>query len=137
MRAWPALLLALAMTPAHAADDGAREAARAAIARQADALGRDDAAAAYAQAAPGIQGMFPSADIFLGMVRNNYRPVYRHRSFVFGQGRDLGEAALSQDVAIQDEDGVDWTAEYSLERGDDGQWRISGCRLVKAEGTKA
>ena len=137
MRAWPALFLALALTPAYAADDGAREAARAAITRQADALGRDDAATAYAQAAPAIQGMFPTADVFLGMVRNSYRPVYRHRSFMFGQARDLGDAGLSQDVAIQDEDGVDWTAEYSLERGPDGAWRITGCRLIKAPGTGA
>lgn len=137
MRAWPALVLALVLTPARAADDGARAAARAAITRQADALGRDDAATAYAQAAPAIQGMFPSPDIFLGMVRNSYRPVYRHRTFVFGQARDVGEAGLSQDVAIQDEDGVDWTAEYSLERGEDGQWRITGCRLVKAAGSSA
>ncbi|MCJ2040018.1 DUF4864 domain-containing protein [Methylobacterium sp. J-059] len=137
MRSWLALFLALALTSAHAADDGAREAARAAITRQAEALVRDDAATAYAQAAPAIQGMFPTADVFLGMVRNNYRPVYRHRTFVFGQMQDLGDGALSQDVAIQDEDGVDWTAVYSLERGADGTWRISGCRLVKAEGTNA
>ena len=137
MRCWPALLLALVLTPAQAADEGAREAARATITRQADALVRDDAATAYAQAAPSIQGMFPTPDVFLGMVRNSYRPVYRHRSFVFGKLLDLGADALSQDVAIQDEDGVDWTAVYSLERGADGEWRISGCRLVKAEGTNA
>ena len=135
MRAWPVLFCALAVTPALALDDGAREAARATITRQAEALSRDDASTAYAQASPAIQGMFPTPEVFLGMVRNGYRPVYRHRTFVFGQARDVGEAGLSQDVAIQDEDGTDWTAEYSLERGPDGQWRISGCRLVKAEGT--
>ncbi|GJD45392.1 hypothetical protein AFCDBAGC_3264 [Methylobacterium cerastii] len=137
MRCWLALFLAFALTPAHAADDGARDAARATITRQAEALVRDDATTAYAQAAPSIQGMFPTADVFLGMVRNSYRPVYRHRSFVFGKLLDLGDGALSQDVAIQDEDGIDWTAVYSLERGADGQWRISGCRLMKAEGTNA
>ncbi|MFD0936806.1 DUF4864 domain-containing protein [Methylobacterium trifolii] len=135
MRALPALLLILAALPAWAADDGAREAARAAITRQAEALGRDDAAAAYAQAAPSIQGMFPSADVFIGMVRSNYRPVYRHRSFVFGTVEEVGGTTLSQEVAIQDEYGVDWTAQYSVERQEDGAWRISGCRLLKAPGT--
>ena len=137
MRCWAALFLALVLTPAHAADDGARAAARAAITKQAEALVHDDAATAYAQAAPSIQGMFPTADVFLGMVRNSYRPVYRHRTFVFGQMQDVGDGGLSQEVAIQDENGIDWTAVYSLERGEDGQWRISGCRLTKAEGTNA
>ncbi len=137
MRCWLALFLALVLTPAQAADDGTRDAARAAITKQAEALVHDDAATAYAQAAPSIQGMFPTADVFLGMVRNSYRPVYRHRTFVFGKMQDIGDGALSQEVAIQDEDGIDWTAVYSLERGEDGQWRISGCRLTKAEGTNA
>ena len=55
MRCWLALFLACALTSAHAADDGARDAARATITRQAEALVRDDATTAYAQAAPSIQ----------------------------------------------------------------------------------
>lgn len=137
MRAWLALLLVLGVSAPAMADDGARQAARATITKQAEALGRDDAATAYAQAAPAIQEIFPNPDLFLGMVRNQYRPVYRHRSFVFGDGRDLDDTTVTQSVAIQDEDGVDWTAEYSLERGPDGAWRITGCRLIKAPGTSA
>jgi hypothetical protein len=128
-------LLALLMAGPVRADDGAREAARAAISRQAEALARDDAEAAYAQAAPAIRGLFPTAEIFIGMVRSNYRPIYRHRSFVFGPVQERGEAGLSQEVAIQDEYGVDWTADYSVERQADGAWRITGCRLSKAPGT--
>ncbi len=138
MRAWLALLLAVScLSGPAAADDGTREAARATITKQAEALGRDDAATAYAQAAPAIREIFPNADLFLGMVRDQYRPVYRHRSFVFGDGRDVDGTTVIQSVAIQDEDGVDWTAEYSLERGPDGAWRITGCRLIKAPGTSA
>lgn len=138
MRAWPALLLVLGLTGAAAsADDAARAAARAVIAAQEQALGRDDAQTAYDQAGPAIRELFPNADLFLGMVRSQYRPVYRHRSFVFGEGRDAGAAGLVQPVAIQDEYGVDWTAEYSLAREADGRWRITGCRLIKAPGTSA
>lgn len=124
----------LASFPAAAFDEADREAARAVIARQVDALGRDDAATAYAQAAPGIRDLFPTPEVFIGMVRTNYRPVYRHRSFVFGAAQDGGATSLSQSVAIQDTYGVDWTAEYSLERQPDGQWRIAGCRLTKSPG---
>lgn len=136
MRAWPALLLLVLAGPA-AADDSARAAARAVIARQEQALSRDDAQTAYDQAAPAIRALFPNADLFIGMVRNQYRPVYRHRSFVFGEARDTEAAGVVQSVAIQDEYGVDWTAEYSLVRDADGQWRITGCRLIKAPGTSA
>jgi hypothetical protein len=137
MRAWLALLFLLCAAGPAAADDGARDAARAAITRQVEAFGRDDAPAAYAQAAPAIRELFPNADLFIGMVRNQYRPVYRHRSFVFGAARDTADAGVIQSVAIQDEYGVDWTAEYSLARDADGQWRITGCRLTKAPGTPA
>lgn len=136
MRAWLALLFLCVAGPA-AADDAARVAARATITRQVEAFGRDDAPAAYAQAAPAIRDLFPNADLFIGMVRNQYRPVYRHRSFVFGEGRDTGADSVVQSVAIQDEYGVDWTAEYSLARDADGQWRITGCRLTKAPGINA
>ncbi|WP_336486103.1 DUF4864 domain-containing protein [Methylobacterium nigriterrae] len=136
MRAVLALLaLACAALPAGALDDPARAAARAAITRQVEALGRDDAAAAYAMAAPSIQALFPTPDVFIGMVRSSYAPVYRHRSFVFGEARDSGESGVSQEVAIQDDYGVDWAAAYSLERGADGEWRITGCRLTKLPGT--
>ena len=120
---------------ARAADDAARDAARAAISRQVEALAKDDAAAAYAQASPAIRGLFPTPEVFIGMVRTNYRPVYRHRSFVFGPSREKDESSLSQEVAIQDEYGVDWTADYTLERQPDGAWQITGCRLTKAPGT--
>ncbi|WP_335645565.1 DUF4864 domain-containing protein [Methylobacterium durans] len=103
--------------------------------RQVEALGRDDAPAAYALAAPSIQALFPTPDVFIGMVRTNYGAIYRHRSFVFGAAREDGADGLSQDVAIQDSYGIDWTASYSLQRQADGEWRITGCRLTKEPGT--
>lgn len=124
----------LTASPAAAVDEADRAAARAVIERQIEALARDDAATAYDQAAPGIRRLFPTPEVFIGMVRTNYRPVYRHRSFVFGAAQAGEATTLSQSVAIQDTYGVDWNAEYSLERQADGQWRIAGCRLIKAPG---
>ncbi|GJE38714.1 DUF4864 domain-containing protein [Methylobacterium persicinum] len=138
MRALSCLVLVLGCIGSGAvAGEAEQAAARTVITRQAEAFGRDDAPTAYAQAAPAIRQIFPNADLFLGMVRNQYQPVYRHRSFVFGQARDLGDTSVSQTVAIQDETGTDWTAEYTLERQSDGEWRITGCRLTKAPGTSA
>src|SRR3981081_1825713 len=78
-----AFLIGLA-APAHAADDVA--AAQGVIRSQAEAFGRDDAAAAYSYAAPAIQNIFPQ-DSFMAMVRGSYAPVYRHKSFEFGKAR--------------------------------------------------
>jgi len=111
MRALSCLVLVLGCIGSGAvAGEAEQAAARTVITRQAEAFGRDDAPTAYAQAAPAIRQIFHNADLFLGMVRNQYQPVYRHRSFVFGQARDLGDTSVSQTVAIQDETGTDWTA---------------------------
>lgn len=123
-----AFLIALA-APAFAADDVAS--AQSVIRSQVEAFGHDDAATAYSYAAPGIQGMFPQADIFLSMVRNQYSPVYRHKSFEFGEAK-VADGKIAQQVHIIDADGVPWEALYTLEQEPDGSLKISGCVLLKA-----
>lgn len=123
-----ALLIGLA-SPACAGDDVA--AAQHVIRSQVEALGRDDAAAAYALAAPAIQEIFPQPDIFMAMVRGSYAPVYRHRSFEFGEAR-IADGRIAQRVHIVDAEGVPWEALYTLDLAPDGSIRISGCTLLKA-----
>jgi hypothetical protein len=122
-----ALLLSLT-SPARAADDVAT--AQGIIRSQVEAFSRDDAATAYSYAAPGIQNMFPQADIFLGMVQRNYAPVYRHKSFEFGEAHAM-DGKIAQQVHIVDADGVPWEALYTLELEPDGSVKISGCVLLK------
>src|ERR1700733_4244058 len=106
------LLLALAATPTFA-DDAPPPEARVLIERQLDAFAHDDAAAAYALAAPGIKALFTDSDTFLAMVRKNYAPVYHHRSVDFGQ-TDIDGDNVSQVVTIVDDDNVVWKALYKL-----------------------
>ena len=122
------LLLSLA-APARAADDVA--AAQGVIRSQVEAFSRDDAAAAYSYAAPAIQEIFPQADIFMSMVRNSYAPVYRHKSFDFGEAR-VSDGTIVQRVHIVDADGIAWEALYTLELQPDGSVKITGCVLLKA-----
>lgn len=122
-----AMLIGLG-SPAGAADDVA--AAQKVIRSQVEAFGRDDAATAYAHAAPAIQEMFPQ-DVFMAMVRGSYAPVYRNSSFEFGEARVEG-GRIAQRVRIVDADGVPWEALYTLELQPDGSVRISGCTLLKA-----
>jgi Domain of unknown function (DUF4864) len=123
-----AFLTALA-SPARAADDVAT--AQTVIRSQVEALGRDDAAAAYSYAAPAIHDMFPQADIFLFMVQHSYAPVYRHKSFEFGEAR-AADGQIAQRVHIIDADGEAWEALYTLEQEPDGSLKIIGCVLLKA-----
>jgi hypothetical protein len=115
--------------PARAADDVA--AAQSVIRSQVDALDRDDAATAYSYAAPAIQEIFPQADFFMAMVRGSYAPVYRHKSFEFGEAR-VADGRIAQRVHIVDAEGVPWEALYTLERQPDGSLKITGCSLLKA-----
>ena len=127
------LFMLMAAFPARAVDEGAASAGRAVIQRQVEALRKDDAGGAFAFASPSIRDMFGTEENFLSMVKRGYPPIYRHRSFEFGPTRDEGEG-FEQAVRIQDADGVDWDAVYTLERQPDGSWKISGCRLVKRPG---
>ena len=115
--------------PARAADDVA--AAQNVIRSQVDAFSHDDAAAAFSYAGPAIQQIFPQADVFMSMVRGSYAPVYRHRSFEFGEAR-VADGQIAQRVHIVDGDGVAWEALYTLELQPDGSLKITGCSLLKA-----
>jgi len=123
-----AFLVALA-PPAVAGDEVAT--AQTIIRSQVEAFGRDDAAAAYSYASPGIHEMFPQADAFLGMVQHSYGPVYRHKSFEFGEARSA-DGRIAQAVHIVDSEGVPWEALYTLEQQSDGSIKISGCVLIKS-----
>jgi len=122
------LLAGLAM-PARAADDVAT--AQGVIRAQEQAFGRDDFAAAYSHAAPAIQQIFPDPETFMAMVRRSYAPVWRHKSFEFGEAR-AADGKIAQRVHILDADGVPWEALYTLEQQPDGSLKITGCVLLKA-----
>ena len=110
------------------ADDVAT--AQSVIRAQEQAFGHDDAAAAYSYAAPAIREIFPAPDIFMSMVQNGYAPVYRHKSFEFGDSKSEGNS-IAQRVHIIDANGEAWEALYTLEQQSDGSYKITGCSLLK------
>ena len=101
------------------------------IRSQEQAFVRGDAATAYSHAAPEIKALFPEADFFLQMVQQAYPPVYRHKSFEFGEARSAG-GQIAQRVHIVDDNGEAWEAMYTLEQQSDGSLKITGCSLLKA-----
>jgi hypothetical protein len=131
MRAFVLMIafLTVLASAASAADDVAT--AQSVIRSQEQALGHDDAAAAYSYAAPAIRQLFPQADIFMFMVQNSYAPIYRHKSFEFGEAR-AADGRIAQRVHIVDANGEAWEALYTLEAQPDGSLKITGCSLLKA-----
>jgi hypothetical protein len=123
-----AILMLLGSASASTADDVAT--AQGVIRAQEQAFGRDDASAAYSYAAPAIREIFPAPDIFMSMVQNGYAPVYRHKSFEFGDSKSEG-STISQRVHIVDANGEAWEALYTLEQQADGSYKITGCSLLK------
>lgn len=105
---------------------------RAAISGQLEAFRSDDGASAYSYAAPNIQAMFPSPQIFMGMVRSGYDPVYRSSNTVFGALKAEG-AGFRQEVYLTDQNGQSWIASYTLERQVDGSMKITGCAIRKGD----
>lgn len=132
------MMLALSTSPFSAlADDvGTADAAefQQIISGQIAAFNADDGPAAYAFAAPLIQQIFPTPDVFMTMVKKGYQPVYRQKSYAFSKVTTDNAGRPNQHVTIVDMNGKTWTAVYALERQPDGSWKISGCMLVEASG---
>ncbi|MDJ1157108.1 DUF4864 domain-containing protein [Chelatococcus sp. SYSU_G07232] len=119
-------------TPAQSAD---REDVRLLIEAQIAAFQRDDAAAAFSLASPGIRERFSDPDTFLMMVRLNYHAVYRPKLVFFANYREVDQGAL-QSVRIVDEEGDGWLAIFQLERVE-GAWAVAGCILIKMPSERA
>lgn len=126
------MLLGTIGTSSHASagEQAKQTAIIAVIQSQLDAFQRDDGAAAFSYAAPGIKAQFGTPANFMAMVRSGYMPVYRPQSVEF---LDLvmyrGQPA--QRVLFVGPDGEPVVATYPMEQQADGTWRIAGCILER------
>lgn len=109
---------------------------RAVIRGQLAAFRRDDAAGAFAYAAPEIQQEFGTPAAFLRMVREGYAPVYRPGEVIF-QRLEVADGVWVQPLLVTAQDGRVYMALYQMERQPDGSWRIGGVQLVAEEGRGA
>ncbi len=123
------------LAPAWAEDKPDGAAFETVITSQLQAIGRDDAASARSFASPGIMQKFPDPNQFLAMVKQSYAPLVRPKSTHFESAGDTGLGPMEK-VTIVDSGGVVWTAIYTFEQVD-GQWRITGCALLRAPDTSA
>lgn len=128
-----ALVAAFAFVPVAAfASDTDIRGAQATVDSQLKAFQSNDGALAYSFAAPSIQRIFPTVDIFMGMVGSAYQPVRNPKSYAFGVAKELGSGRIQQDVLLTGPDGLEYEAEYTLELQPDGVYRITSVKLKKS-----
>jgi hypothetical protein len=128
------ILIALAFIPAlfafsAFADDAGVKAAQSTIEAQLRAFLADDNATAYSYAAPNVKQVFPTLDIFMGMVTSGYKPVQKPQSYSFGKSEWLSSTKIAQQVFLVGPDGKDYEALYTLELQPDGVYRVTGVSL--------
>lgn len=131
------ILIALAFIPAlfacsAFADEAGTQAAQSSIEAQLKAFIADDNATAYSYAAPNVKQIFPTLDVFMGMVTGAYKPVQKPRSYSFGKTEWNG-TKVAQQVLLVGPDGKDYEALYTLELQPDGVYRITGVSLREAK----
>jgi hypothetical protein len=107
------------------------------ISSQIEAFRADDGSKAYGFAAPIIQQIFPTPDMFMTMVKKGYPQVYRPKSFNFTEAALDPVGRPSQKVIIVGPDGKTYMALYTMEKQADGTWRIAGCTLSEIPGVNA
>lgn len=119
--------------PAQSVGEADIAAFRRVIEGQIEAFHRDDAEAAYGFASPEIKAMFPTAEAFMAMVRQGYRPVYRAERYSF-EAVSVVDGRIVQPVRIAAAADAPVLAIYIMERQPNGAWKIGGCLLLKDAG---
>lgn len=104
------------------------------IGNQISALKTGDGDSAYFYAAPNVKQAFPSAANFINMVQQGYKPLYQHRSFVFGK-HTLSNGEIYQELIITDETRKLWQFIYTLSRQEDSSWKVTNVVMYPFKGT--
>ncbi|MEM9145284.1 MAG: DUF4864 domain-containing protein [Pseudomonadota bacterium] len=100
------------------------------------AFQRNDLAAAFAHAAPGIQQKFGSAENFGHMVRHGYPMIWRPQRHEYRGLAERPAGLFVKTVLFEDARGAQFEADYMM-RERDGAWRIEGVTLRRLPGVSS
>ncbi len=109
------------------------DAIRDTITRQLGAFLTDDAAMAFAHAAPRIRYKYRTGNAYLDAVRKAYQPIYRPETFSFGE-LVKAHTGPTQTVHLKGPKGNEWVAYYFMEEQPDKAWKVAGFHLREVEG---
>ncbi|SFR61996.1 protein of unknown function [Marinobacter daqiaonensis] len=101
------------------------------ILRQIEAFATDDHQRAWDIASEGIQRRFGTSEVFLSMVEQAYPAIHRATAIEFREYVPHGYFDI-QVVRLTGPQGARWNAYYRMVE-EDGQWRIAGVRVQKAD----
>jgi hypothetical protein len=99
------------------------------IDEQLTALKAGDGTKAFSFAAPAIRDQFATPENFLRMVRSSYAPLLAARYKEFLPGAVI-EGSVIQPLRLIAADNTVLVALYTMERQDDGSWKITSCLLA-------
>ncbi len=102
---------------------------------QLEAFAVDDGPKAYSYAAPIVTTGFPTVEIFMGMVKRGYQPLYHNSKYGFGALTTDSLGRPAQHVFVTAE-GKRYEAIYSMEKQADGSWKIAGVQMVEVAATE-
>lgn len=124
------LLLVFALGPGNARADQAED-IQGVINRQVEAFAAGDLAAAYSFAAPTIQSIFPSPEIFGRMVETGYPMIWRPAEVRY-LGLRTEDGKTIQRMGFRDAAGRLHLFDYEMTE-EDGVWRIAGVIPVRED----
>ncbi len=87
---------------------------------------------AFSYASPSMQVFFRDVENFIRMVKRGYNPIYAAKNWAFGRSRTDGEK-IHHEVLIAGPKGKEWVALYSLQKQDNGDWKIISVQLLKSQ----
>lgn len=126
-------VLGTAIAPGNAAAPAVRaadwKAIKTVIAEQRRAFLAGDATKAFGYASPGIKAQFGDAATFIAMVRSGYPALLSARYVEFLEGAAI-DGMVIQPLRLIDTDNTVRVALYTMEKQQNGVWRISGCRIA-------
>lgn len=127
-----ALTCSLAAVPAagQESDRSAAQEVRLVVQLQLDAFSEDDAEKAFSLATEATQTLAGTPGKFLHVIKQQFKPIYRHRDALFSEPEIIGPHAL-QVVQLTDHDNLVWIAIYQVELERDGAWKVDGCQLFE------
>jgi hypothetical protein len=101
------------------------------VSKQLQAFSNDNALEAFSYASPKIKSIFENPNNFIAMVKESYPSVYRPKNINIGTVKILQGIPILP-VYLVGPDGNFVTANYSMQKQPNKQWKIDGCIVTKA-----
>jgi hypothetical protein len=102
---------------------------RAVVGAQRDAFAAGDGERAFGYASPALRRRYRTAEAFMRMASEGYRPLFAARYVEFLEGA-IVEGATIQPLRLVMPDGTVLVALYEMQQQRDGSWRIEGCVIA-------